>query len=687
MKKFLFTLVTLMLAGSVFAGENYLYVEDFEVSQELLQQTSAKKRRVTVPVKAHFDEYVSAWQLWWQLPEGVEFYALVPGTTYDLTYNNMMDQAVTFTPGITVEASTNSAIAAILLEQGYYYPEGSDPDEDDPVSYGNPKWLGDYADYLQMTLTFPQNFTGGDLVIKTQPSSTDDPRGPICETKDYEKVCHITVEQPAAEPAPVPTLTWSEESFTMEATCENHEVVLMINGEAVRNPYTVEQTYEEQTITFVAYTVANADESGNSANVEQTVTVPAKAKTPSNKPSVVVTPGDNEYTIEATGTGEVKLYVNGAEVESPYTINRPAYGEADITVTAYATNLDSDPDGEIQYEIATSDTKDVVVPAKEPTYYDTPDPVITVNVDNEAEIVTITATGEGTVTLKVTGATGTVGEASGEGSCSVVVPFGEEIDYVNAYATATAAGEFVNPGDATENMIEIPAKQQPVDTTLDGEIVFGEVNQENGQFTVTYTGDENVTITLDDETITLVRSTANTYQLPAYGTYEVTATATAQDYDPISKPATLVWNAPVTPVVPPTITIDTDNDNYQVIVGAVAPQGDVTLYRVEDLNGTNPVEIANPTQFAMETESYTVYVMAKTVVDGVEYWSTVSQVVVPAKPVNPDPTSINEMNAGKTVAAVRYFNMAGQEMQEANGMTIVVTTYTDGTTSAVKVMK
>ena len=48
---------------------------------------------------------------------------------------------------------------------------------------------------------------------------------------------------------------------------------------------------------------------------------------------------------------------------------------------------------------------------------------------------------------------------------------------------------------------------------------------------------------------------------------------------------------------------------------------------------------------------------------------------------------IDEVNAGKTVAGVRYFNMAGQEMQEANGMTIVVTTYTDGTTSAVKVVK
>ena len=50
-------------------------------------------------------------------------------------------------------------------------------------------------------------------------------------------------------------------------------------------------------------------------------------------------------------------------------------------------------------------------------------------------------------------------------------------------------------------------------------------------------------------------------------------------------------------------------------------------------------------------------------------------------------TGVEEMTTGKTVASVRYFNTVGQEMQEANGMTIVVTTYTDGTTSAVKVMK
>ena len=50
-------------------------------------------------------------------------------------------------------------------------------------------------------------------------------------------------------------------------------------------------------------------------------------------------------------------------------------------------------------------------------------------------------------------------------------------------------------------------------------------------------------------------------------------------------------------------------------------------------------------------------------------------------------TGISETVSGKTVAGVRYFNMAGQEMSEANGLTIMVTTYTDGTTSTAKVVK
>ena len=53
----------------------------------------------------------------------------------------------------------------------------------------------------------------------------------------------------------------------------------------------------------------------------------------------------------------------------------------------------------------------------------------------------------------------------------------------------------------------------------------------------------------------------------------------------------------------------------------------------------------------------------------------------------PGMTGINEAAVDKQVAGVRYYNIAGQEMTEANGLTIVVTTYTDGTTSTAKVMK
>ena len=49
--------------------------------------------------------------------------------------------------------------------------------------------------------------------------------------------------------------------------------------------------------------------------------------------------------------------------------------------------------------------------------------------------------------------------------------------------------------------------------------------------------------------------------------------------------------------------------------------------------------------------------------------------------------SVNEVNAGKTIDKVRYFNVAGQEMSQPEGVTIQVTTYTDGTTSTVKVVK
>ena len=53
----------------------------------------------------------------------------------------------------------------------------------------------------------------------------------------------------------------------------------------------------------------------------------------------------------------------------------------------------------------------------------------------------------------------------------------------------------------------------------------------------------------------------------------------------------------------------------------------------------------------------------------------------------PTQTNVDELNASKTVANVRYFNVAGQEMAQPEGIAIKVTTYTDGSKSAVKIVK
>ena len=52
-----------------------------------------------------------------------------------------------------------------------------------------------------------------------------------------------------------------------------------------------------------------------------------------------------------------------------------------------------------------------------------------------------------------------------------------------------------------------------------------------------------------------------------------------------------------------------------------------------------------------------------------------------------DTDSADELAASKEVKEVRYYNPMGQQMSEPHGITIVVTEYTDGTTSTKKVLR
>ena len=56
--------------------------------------------------------------------------------------------------------------------------------------------------------------------------------------------------------------------------------------------------------------------------------------------------------------------------------------------------------------------------------------------------------------------------------------------------------------------------------------------------------------------------------------------------------------------------------------------------------------------------------------------------------IRKDLTAVEDIELDKAVANVAYFNLAGQKCAEpVNGVNIVVTTYTDGTTTTAKVVK
>lgn len=65
-----------------------------------------------------------------------------------------------------------------------------------------------------------------------------------------------------------------------------------------------------------------------------------------------------------------------------------------------------------------------------------------------------------------------------------------------------------------------------------------------------------------------------------------------------------------------------------------------------------------------------------------------SNIVYWGEPVPiPDPSGVSELSDGKQIADVRYYNLVGQQVAQPSGLTIQVTTYSDGTRTATKVIK
>ena len=612
MKKFLFTLAALFMAGSAFA-DSYLYIEPMTITQAQVEAG----QRIEVKVKAHFDARVSGFDATIAIPESWTLFnngQCRKGADMTISYLDSFGDPATVSAGLSGNAY--HAIG-IFTDPGY---------EDNAMdSYGVAKWeAGDYENFYSFYIMPTEALESATLTVSTEVTSGADTRGgTVVDNGDAGKVftkeAVITVEGAAPQPvvAPEPTFDWDENEYVMEATCEGHEVVLMINGEAVANPYAVLQTTEEQTITFTAYTVANDDEDENSANVEQTVVVPARDKDASAKPQFAFDLGDEVATITVTGENISDITVNGTEnytIEgNVVTIPRPAYDENSVFVTVTATNTQT---GWYTPTTATSDEYEVAPKAEK--VYETKTPEVKVTEGDDAYTLTATCEDEGQVVLVVQyiNEDGTLTtERYNEGT--VTIARTDKAQYINYWAEATAntPDGYDSVAPASSEVVyyyEIPAKKAD-------EPVYDETCL-NPNAAYEITGLELATVTITNR--------------------EPGATVTYK----VFKKNGDVWEEVVE------LAGEFTGDTYQFDV-----QGDGT-YRVEMIAHLQGKNDSDPG--ALE---FTIH-------EG-------------------ETSSVNELANGKTVAGVRYFNMAGQEMQEANGMTIVVTTYTDGTTSAVKVMK
>ena len=237
--------------------------------------------------------------------------------------------------------------------------------------------------------------------------------------------------------------------------------------------------------------------------------------------------------------------------------------------------------------------------------------------------------------------------------------------------------------------IGLPQQDEPTDFVGTADVTFNEniatisytSNDPNASVVVTVNGEELTDLVWNDGVATWA---APVYTTPGEYRYEVTITVTPDGVNYVGTPATdtdVFSYTILETTATPTITIVDENAHHCYFT----VEGDGVVTVLVDGQPAQTIEVDGETYYviyAVEGEPVD-YVITATAKEDNKYESAPA-----TENYHFDAwDAVNELVNGKTVANVRYYNMAGQEMQSVNGLTIKVTTYTDGTTSAVKVMK
>ena len=606
------------------------------------------------------------------------------------------------------------------------------------------------------------------------------------------------------EYAETPVITYDEETFTVTATSAD-EVHLFINGNPVEgNTYTFEQTTEEVTYQVTAYASAEGKEDSPYASKE--VVVPAKEVEYTAVPVVTVEVTDDAYIITATGDGEVTLYVDGVEVENPYTVVRPeTEPEEPYAIYVYAT---AQEDGK---EMSSSEVQRIVIePKPAPQPQPTPEPEVTIDVTDDAIIINVD--GEGDIHVYVDGE---------EVENPYIIPRGDED--VTVVVTATAQEEGKEISETATEEITVPAKEvtpEPNDykieplwditdlsflTTNDVRQGFGMngkfyindkaamkvlVLDENGLANTEFEGGANCGITRDEagnlvisnatfpgawEEATIKVINPETNEMKVYTVPVECGVEGRCDFLGFARGNLMedgvIYLTGATNAGVSIMTIEGGEVNadecYVAPCDGLSPTSSTVINYYTDLAGEDallyvtrnaalvkiafdgsdlvPATIALPGKgacngtfpFIWDEKEFFVYPTLPNYLDGfavAEAGADAPIVEVPAtyaananvfqadwlnaeickdnnekeyvtiyqyypggyiavymlyKGDRPEVGGIEEItnDTNKVVAGMRYYNILGQEMIEANGLTIVVTTYTDGSSSAAKVIK
>ena len=710
MKKFLFTLAALLMAGSLCA-EEYFFVDDFEVPQ------SSLGKNITVVVKAHFDHCVQAGQVNMTLPEGFTLTRISKGSDFtDFTYFDQNGEEWNDEEQIFRSNVTNTNFAFALSTIGYYQVDGQ------WVSYGAVAFVpGDYEEMAKLTIKVDANFAGGDFAIHTAPSCGENARTDLndpCPGTEADKVAHFTVEG-ATPPTPeeftaTPSVVFAGNVATLSYTSNDDDAVATVTVNGVETAvewnngtatYTVEETATEPGTynVVVALSVAPGPDGSHVGDA-----VPASATyTYTVKPTFVANP---TITFDANGVATLSMNANDPNATAVVTVDGETAnvafenGVATLPLTlstevgphAIVVAMTVSPSADyVGVAASATNTYEYTVnpeitPAAKPVITFTPNEAgVEVNIENYTEY-TIKVDG-----VQVDPSRALPYQVNKGWEVKTIVVYAkndpnpalysatENVDTYNLAALENLPSDEAEAGTPTHNAesLIIPISGNVQSITVDGEAYVLDANgnlvlpRQDVDWTpeiviVTNDGEHHndATVTIDDITVPAILT------IPAIDIVPGQAGG-AVWHDPVQDPNTGVWT--------PGWTEYTVDGHYVDVTFSTNVENATLYWQILKEDGTVYLEgnTNDPTKTVTITEDgkYNAVAWIVTATDESKHNKKEFEIN--------EMTSVNELVNGKTVANVRYFNVAGQEMQEANGMTIVVTTYTDGTTSTVKVMK